>query len=162
MQRLPDVEKLARELTGKTQIKIVIDRILALKIGQIARLAKNNLFLAHKILARNFAVGIRLLCELEILASNDRKKEYMLHSQMTDMAVAFGNIDVIVQYLSLMRTYRKKASLETNNPEKLLKLLAVRHLDKEDLTIRANLRGKNYLKPLSVSGHITLRDLGND
>lgn len=125
---VPPVEQIAREMTESSQVMIIIKRALKLNPGQIIRLGINNLVYLPKLVKKDFATGVKLLCELTILA-NSRTKSWILHAQMTDMAVALNNKDLIRDFLRLARVYGFRPAIATNNLGELLIMLAdTRHV----------------------------------
>lgn len=123
---VPNVEVIAREMTTTSQIGIILNRVKQLRLSSLFRIGLNNLPYLPKIAKKDFAVGIKLLTELEILKLKEsgETKAIALHQQMVDMAVALDNRKVI-QYLFIMsRTYDFVPYLYTCNVESLLKLLS--------------------------------------
>ncbi|KKU46046.1 MAG: hypothetical protein UX64_C0014G0008 [Microgenomates group bacterium GW2011_GWC2_46_7] len=122
---VPNVEQIAREMTGSSQIMIIISRMMKLKLVNLVRFGINNLPYALQILHKDFAAGIKVLCELEIMQSlGNAQDHFVLHSQMVDMAVALKNKRVISYYFGLAKKYGFQPGLLTYNADSLIKTLA--------------------------------------
>lgn len=120
---VPPVEQIARKMVDTSQIMIVVQTVLKLGPRQLLRLGYNNLPYLPRLAKMEFAVGIKLLCELEILA-HPTTNTFVLHSQMTDMALALQNHRVIAEFLQLSRRYHFVPGIATYNPELLTRILA--------------------------------------
>ncbi len=119
---IPDINSITRDLTNKTQIQIVTDSFMRLSnINKIVMIINNFIFL-QKILKKDFAVGIKILCELEILKA--RKKSYSLHNQMVDMAVALNNKEILFNFFYLSKKYNFVPEIKTYNPGFLINFLS--------------------------------------
>jgi hypothetical protein len=123
---LPNVEKIARELVDTSQIMLIVKHALKIPLINLAKLFINNIVYLPKLAKKDYAVGVKLLCELELL-SHDSKEEWILHPQMTDMALALNNFRVIKEFVKLGATYHFKPAVATNNPERLVLWLADYH-----------------------------------
>ena len=116
---VPDVHAITREMTSSSQIAIIVKRFLSLPIQSKIALTVNNIAYLPLLAKKDFATGIKLLCELEILQKNlhNNNKTVHLHSQMTDMAFALKNTSVFDYFVSLSKTYHFKPGIITYNPE---------------------------------------------
>jgi len=127
---VPNVEEIAREMTSSYQIMIIVKRFFRLSVGNMFAFGINNLRYLVGIAKKDFAVGVKILCELELLnlggvsEIKNRKFHFVLHNQMVDMAVAVGNRNVIEYYFSLSRLYGFSPGLVTYNIGPLIKLLS--------------------------------------
>ena len=119
---VPDVHKLAREMTSKSQIMIIIGRALRLSPITLFKMGLNNIFIAPMVLKKDFAAGIKILCELEIL--RDKKNHHILHNQFVDMAVANNNKKVLAFFFSMAKKYSFKPGIITYNIGPLIKHLS--------------------------------------
>jgi len=122
MNIVPNINKLTRELTGKTQLQIIIDEFSSLNFKDKIIFCFNNLFFLSKILKKDFATGIKILCELEILKT--KKKAYILHHQITDMAIAFKNKNILLNFFYLAKKYNFTPSIISYNFHHLIKFLS--------------------------------------
>jgi hypothetical protein len=123
IQYVPAVEQIARKMVNTSQIMIILEKALALGITRLLILGVHNILYLPRLAKMEFAVGIKLLCELEILAHPD-VHSYILHPQMTDMALALHNYTLIWEYLSLAKRYHIHLGIATYNPEILTRVLA--------------------------------------
>lgn len=105
---VPNVNEIAREITSKSQMGMIIDRVKKLSIISIVKVGLKNVFFIPKLLKKDFATGIKLLCELEIAYAFQRKNSnhFVLHYQMVDMAIALNNPDIIRYFLLLSKQYK--------------------------------------------------------
>ncbi|MBU3935476.1 hypothetical protein KJ909_02270 [Patescibacteria group bacterium] len=142
---VPNVELIAREMTGSSQIGMILSRFMALSLISKIKLGFNNLIFLPELAKMDFAVGIKLLCELEILKSKEKKNigEFVLHNQMVDMALALKNKKVFNNFFYLAKKYGFKPGLITYNFEMLVKFLSTVKSIPKDLIIYTNFkRGK--------------------
>ena len=144
---VPNVNEIAREMTSKSQILLMITRVLKIPPQKWVSLAFNNIFVAPMILAKNFFAGIKILCELEILKSS--RNEYILHNQFVDTSVAVNNPLLLKMFFNLSKKYNFKPGLLTYNPDLLIKLLSFSGKIPENLTIYCPLSQK-YLKTMNT------------
>lgn len=122
---VPNVSMIAREMTGASQLSIIIQKFFKLSLGAKVKLAWNNIPYLISLLMMDYATGVKLLCELEILFVGVSEGSVIcLHSQMVDMAVAVNNKKVIYNFLSLSQKYKFVPALKTNNYAYLLKCLS--------------------------------------
>lgn len=123
---VPNVEAIAREMTTTSQVGIVIKRLKLLSLVSLVRFGLSNAHLILKIAGKDFAVGIKILIELEVLAiTQDRVlSQLFVHQQMIDMAVALKNTRLISYILRIARQYNLTPYLMTANVEMLIHLLA--------------------------------------
>lgn len=118
----PNVELIARELTEKGHIKMMINNISKLTFKQIIFLALNNLSFIHQLIKKDFATGIKILIEIDVLAT--QSKNVILHQQITDMAIALKNYKLIHYFLKLSETYNFQPGLITYNIQPCIKFLS--------------------------------------
>lgn len=151
---VPNVGLIAREMTSKSQIGIIVSRFLALNLANKIRLGVNNLAFLPSLAKMDFAVGIKVLCELEILKERETKdtKEFVLHNQMVDMAVALKNKRILGNFFHLARKYCFQPGLISYNFEMLVKFLSTFRQIPRDLVIYTNSTTK--WKGLNVDNRI--------
>lgn len=123
---VPNVGAIAREMTEKSQIQLIIDRFLSLGLTSKLKLIINNIAYLPDLAKMDFAVGIKILCELEILKALEKGKErhFVLHNQMVDMSLALKNPKVLKYYFSLSKKYNFIPGIVSYNVGPLIKLLS--------------------------------------
>ncbi len=123
---VPNVERIAREMTTTSQVGIILNRVKRLDLGSLVKIGLNNLTYLPKIAKRDFAVGIKILTELEVLKllENGGIRGIALHQQMTDMAVALNNRRVIEYLFTMSKNYDFVPYLYTCNVGPLVTLLS--------------------------------------
>lgn len=119
---IPDVGGIARDLTDKTQIQIVLDKFMKLNSLNKIIFVFNNITFLPDLIRKDFATGIKILCELEILKSTS--KEFVLHNQIVDMTVALNNERILLNYFYLSKKYNFIPVLKTYNPGYLINFLS--------------------------------------
>jgi len=139
---VPNVAAIARQMTSSSQIMLIIKRTLSLSPFNIVRFGLNNLPFAMSILKMNFAAGVKVLCELEILKQLEKEKtnHFVFHYQMVDMALAFGNKNVLQNFFYLSKKYGFIPGLISNNPERMLTFLGSFNRLPEGLVVYTPLR----------------------
>lgn len=140
---IPNVSLIARDLTSKSQTKLIFDRLIQIGISKSFIILMNNLPFLKYILTKNFAAGLKLLCELEILYTF--REHYLLHNQLVDMAVALNNQQIINYYFSISQKYNFKPGLLTYNLGPFIKFLSSFSKLPYNLTIYCPLNKNNYL-----------------
>ena len=161
---VPNVEQIAREMTGTSQIGMIIKRVRLLNLLQLLKLGFNNLIYLNYLLQKDFAAGIKLLCELEILhqlnsGAKFEKKHFALHHQMVDMAVALKNRRLISYFLTLAKTYNFQPGLVTCNPLFLLKFLADVPIQTDNLVIYISAKLEPNLEKFLQESQIIWKEL---
>lgn len=142
---VPNVETIAREMTTTSQVGIILNRVKQLHISSLVTIGLNNIPYLLKIAKKDFAAGIKLLSELEILKLKEEGliRTIALHQQMVDMAIALKNIKVIEYYLALARQYAFTPYLMTANVGPMIKLLARLRNVPPDLGVITNITRTN-------------------
>jgi|GEM_PF-1822775 len=120
---LPDVSKVAREMTEMSQVMMLWRRWAVLGWKEKFLVIKNNVKNWRDLIKMDFATGVKLLAELEWLAGIRRAKILWLHQQMTDMALAVKNRKMVEKFYQLGRDYEVEIGLMTNNPAFLVKTM---------------------------------------
>lgn len=139
----PDIELIARELTGQSQLGLLISRLKKIDLTKLAVLFKNNLPNIYKIASKNFAMGISLLCELEILHS--QRNQFILHCQVVDSAIALKNKDILTNFFILSRKYHFTPGLMSFNPGPLINFLSITPNVPKNIKIYLPINKNNYL-----------------
>ena len=139
---IPNVSELAREMTSKSQIGIIIDRVLKLGPVDWFSLGKNNIISAPHLLRKDFATGIKILCELEILRRSNG--HYILHNQFVDMAIALNSKGVLSNFFKLSRSYKFKPGVVTYNIGPFIKHLSTINRVPENLVVYTPLNPRRH------------------
>lgn len=123
---VPDVAAVAREMTSSSQIMIIIKRFFNLSLMSKLKLGINNIVFLPSLLKMDFAVGIKLLCELEILKKMEKQKikQFVFHNQMVDMSLSLKNKKVIENFFYLSKKYDFIPGIVTYNVNYLIKMLS--------------------------------------
>jgi len=123
---VPNVGGIAREMTGSSQIMLILKRFFSLDIFDMLVFGINNISFLPQLLKMDYAAGVKVLCELEILKSRQSVgiNEYVLHNQMVDMAIALKNIKVVKNFLDLATKYKFRPGLMSYNPTQLIEYLS--------------------------------------
>ena len=123
---VPNVGAIARQMAGGSQIMMIVKRLLSLKPFNIIRFCLNNVVFALSILKMDFAAGIKVLCELEIIKAQERVKtnHFVLHNQMVDMALAFNNRKILNMFFYLAKKYNFVPGIISYNPKKIIMFLS--------------------------------------
>jgi hypothetical protein len=138
---IPDVSAIAREMAGSSQMMMVIKKFLKISCYSKYLLIKNNIKYLPKLTKMDYAVGVKLLCELELLEHKKiLGKIFCLHFQMVDMAVAVKNKRVLSYFFDLAKTYDFIPGLATNNYYYLVEMLANINQIPTDMVIFTNCR----------------------
>jgi hypothetical protein len=124
IQKVPDVSALARKMTTQSQIGIILDLVKKVPPGKFFFLGIRNMPSFFQLLKKDFGTGVVLLTELEILTSSHPNASYVLHNQMTDMALALRNKGLLQKYFQLAESYSFEPWVATYNPEKLIQFLS--------------------------------------
>lgn len=119
---IPNIAEITRELNKKSQIYLILDRARLVGILSLIKIGTYNIYLLKKILAKDFFVGLKLLIEFEIILTNFSK--YILHSQLTDMAIALNNPSLLIYYFDLSKKYKFTPGIATYNIGPLINLLS--------------------------------------
>jgi len=124
---VPNVSGIAREMTGNSQMMIIIKKFLSLGIKDMIVFGINNISFLPQLAKMDYAAGVKVLCELEILKSRQQNvniEEYVLHSQMVDMAIALNNKKVVNNFMYLSKRYNFRPALMSYNPARLIEYLS--------------------------------------
>lgn len=152
---VPNVGAIARQMTGGSQIMIIVKRLLSLKLLNMVRFGLNNILFAPSILKMDFATGVKVLCELEIIKAQEREKtnHFVLHNQMVDMALAFNNRKVLNMFFYLGKKYSFVPGIISYNPVKVIKFLSGFAKLPSDLVVYTRIDGlsKNVIEIMKNS-----------
>lgn len=121
---IPNVAAIAREMTSKSQMSLIAHRVIKLSLVSCVKLVLNNIAFLPLLAKKDFATGVKLLCELEILTAHKKRSLFILHNQMTDMAIALENTRLLQYFFTLSRIYEFTPAIFTYNPERCIQFLA--------------------------------------
>ncbi|MCX7045802.1 MAG: hypothetical protein NTX50_10020 [Candidatus Sumerlaeota bacterium] len=114
---VPNMATYARDTRDKGLAGAALDRLLSLPVADIARICLGAIPAAPDVLKKDFATGVCLLAEMELARFRKLKPlAVFLHSQMTDLAMAFDNARLFAKFIALVRRrYGVAAGIATNN-----------------------------------------------
>ena len=140
---VPNVAAIARQMTGGSQIMMIVKRLLSLKLFNIVKFGLNNIIFALSILKMDFSSGVKVLCELEIIKVMEREKtnHFVLHNQMVDMALAFNNRKVLNMFFYLGKKYNFVPGIISYNPAKMIRFLSGFAKLPEGLVVYTSMKG---------------------
>lgn len=163
MEIVPNVEAIAREMTTSSQVGIILNRVKRLRISSLFKIGLNNLPYLLKIAKKDFAVGIKVLTELEILQLQQagKAKDIALHQQMVDMAIALKKINIITYFFTMSKQYAFTPYLMTANVDLLIKLLSNVALIPSNLVIVTSGDPDEGVKQYMEKSHLNFIDMGN-
>jgi len=158
---VPNVAKIAREMTESSQIVLIIKRFFSLSIKDMIVFGLNNLLFLPLLLKMDYAAGVKVLCELEILKtlSKGKSNRYVLHNQMVDMAVALNNKKVVLFFFGLATKYNFKPGLVSYNPERLISYLSTFTKLPGNLTVFVRLNKKDIIYDYASNSNIDFVEL---
>ncbi len=112
---VPNIDQLVRESTDLGPIGALLNRILHLNIFQMMILMWYQLPYSLNIISRDFAAGLILLIDAELLRLH-RPQNIVLNAKMTDLALALGNQKLFSQFIThVQKHYRTQVGFATNN-----------------------------------------------
>lgn len=142
---VPNISEIARELTEKTQMQVMISMLKQLSPIDIIKLGFSNLTNLLYLAKKDFAAGICLIAQIQMIQAQPIKPtETYLHSQITDTAVSLGNIMLIKRFLKLAKQYNTTPVLMTNNIGPLSVFLN-RNKVSGDFAVATYLNNQGYL-----------------
>ncbi|MFA5828076.1 MAG: hypothetical protein WC841_01755 [Candidatus Shapirobacteria bacterium] len=154
---VPDVALIAREMTSRSQVGIILSRFLGLNLMSKLKLMINNLPFLPLLARMDFAVGIKVLCELEILKLSESEKlgRVILHNQMADMALALDNKRMMTYFFFLSKKYGYLPGIKTYNIGAMIKFLSSIPTIPSELIIYV----PNNIKNVVVTEYIKISNL---
>jgi hypothetical protein len=115
---IPDMASFIRDVSEKGNLGALIDRIISLGVGGMLTLGWWNLKNGFHLAKMEFAYGVLLLTEIEILKLKDQKVKYVLISdQITDLSVALKTRVILENSMRVLKRIRPelKVGVMTNN-----------------------------------------------
>lgn len=160
---VPNVAKIAREMTTSSQVGIIVNRVLQLHLSSLFKMGLNNLPYLMKIAKKDFAAGIKVLTELEILKLRETTKtqHFGLHQQMTDMAVALRNRKMIEYLFVMAKTYGFVPYLYTCNVGPLVMLLSNSRTIPDNMVIVSSGEIEDGVADYMKNSHLKFMEMRN-
>lgn len=113
---VPNMATFVRDVTEYGNIGAIIRRAVKLSVSSIIKLAWWNKFNLFKLLKKDFATGVGVLAQMEILQIlGYQPRMIALTDQVTDLAVALQNTAIIQGYARTMHSVSIPSSFVTNN-----------------------------------------------
>ncbi len=113
---VPNMAAFVRDVTEHGNIGAIVKRALKLSPSALIKMAWWNKFNLIKLLKKDFATGVGILVQMEILQILKYHPQMIaLTDQVTDLAVALKNTAIIKGYLGTMQSLSMKSSVVTNN-----------------------------------------------
>ncbi len=100
---LPDVASLARKLTSKSQIMLVVEGFLKLPIKSKIGFVVACLPMLSLIVKKDYSAGVMLLVLLDYFSLKRMPKTVYLHNQMFDMAVVFNRKELVSLFINFFK-----------------------------------------------------------
>lgn len=120
---VPDMPRFVREVSEYGNIGAIVRRVIKLPLPTLVRLAWINKYNVLKLAKKDFASGVILLTQIELLAANSRGKYVAISSQVVDLSVALSNKPLITGLVATVRELGHQPVLSTNNLAYLLRFL---------------------------------------
>lgn len=112
----PNMVAYIRDVLDVGPIGAVVKRFLKLPPVDMLKLGLRNLPNLPKIAAKDFASGLLILAEIELLRTKAwRYETIILVDQVTDLGIAYSNYLLFDRFIRLAHAYGKKAGVWTNN-----------------------------------------------
>lgn len=113
---VPNMVSYIRDVLDVGPIGAVVNRFLELPPTDMLRLGINNLPNLPKIAGKDFASGLMVLAEIELLRTKNWKYDtVVLVDQVSDLSIAYGNYQVFGRFIKIAHQHGKKAGVWTNN-----------------------------------------------
>ncbi len=129
---LPNMAAFVRDVTEYGNIGAVARRALKLPIPALIKLAWWNKTNFLKLAKKDFATGVSLLVQMELLQiAPFTPRMVVLTDQVTDLAVALGKQTIITSYLQSTKRLGLQSAIMTNNivqTRSILGTLGLKHI----------------------------------
>ncbi|MEK7527713.1 MAG: hypothetical protein AAB574_01660 [Patescibacteria group bacterium] len=115
---IPDMTLFIREVSEKGNLGALMSRMIDLGIGGILTLGWWNLKNLTHLVKMEFAYGVLLLVQIELIKLKDEKADYILISdQITDLSVALKTNVILESSIKIIKKIRPtiKVGVMTNN-----------------------------------------------
>jgi len=131
----PNVAKLARKLTEKSQVGLVIEGFRNLSFLSKMCFGLDCLPALTLLVKKDFSAGVFLLIMLDYYSSDKSAVKILVHNQMFDMSMIFDRKELV----ELMQNFCKKKNLSlgflTANKNRSVKFLSFCNLDNRNIKI---------------------------
>lgn len=143
---IPNIGEIARELTDKSQMQLMLTLLQSLPKQDLLRLTMRNTLNIANLAKKDFAQGLALLTEIYVLKGLPYKPQaFYIHSQIIDTAIAFDNPKVFWALKKLEASYGVPFVYMTTNLGPLIDYLTRHVIVLESLTIAAPVNRQGYL-----------------
>lgn len=113
---VPNMAAFVRDVTEFGNIGAIIRRAAKLSVSALIKMAWWNKFNLIKLLKKDFATGVSVLMQMEVLEILKYQPQMIaLTDQICDLAVALQNTEIIKSYLRITTNVGVNSSLITNN-----------------------------------------------
>jgi len=115
---IPDMALFIRDVSEKGNLGALVRRMIDLGIGGILTLGWWNLKNLTHLIKMEFAYGVLLLVQIELIKLKDEKADYILISdQITDLSVALKTNVILESSIKIIKKIRPtiKVGVMTNN-----------------------------------------------
>lgn len=113
---VPNMASFVRDVTEHGNIGAIVRRALKLSISSLVKMAWWNKFNLFKLAKKDFATGVSILVQMEILQIlKYQPKMIALTDQVSDLAVALQNKRILSQFLTISKQVGIQPAIVTNN-----------------------------------------------
>lgn len=128
---IPNVLGYVRDATDYGMVGAGIKHVRSLRVGDLLGIGMRGLVSIRQVIARDFKTILSLLIDVEMAAFKTfRPSLVLLHSQVTDLALAFGNREALCVFADVIRRrFDAEPGVVTNNFGMLLQSLTHWKLD---------------------------------
>lgn len=122
---VPNMAAFVRDVTEYGNIGAIMRRAIKLSIPSIIKMAWWNKFNVLKLIKKDFAAGVSILVQMEILQILKYQPRLIaLTDQVSDLAVALGNRQILTQYMNISKQVGMPPCIVTNNLIDTIQLLS--------------------------------------
>jgi hypothetical protein len=149
---IPNVLGYVRDATDYGMLGAGIRHVKRLRVGDLLRIGLRGLASLRGVMAREFNTLLSLLIEVEMVAfKRFRPPLVLLHSQVTDLMVAFKNQEALRAFAEVIPTrFGARPGVVTNNFGALLRFLTRSKIDIPVIVAPFNPRGF-LMKPTKLA-----------
>lgn len=113
---VPNMAAFVRDVTEHGNIGAIVKRALKLSPSSLIKMAWWNKFNLLKLAKKDFATGVSILVQMEILQIlKYQPKMIALTDQVSDLAVALQNTRILTQFLATTKQVDVQSAIVTNN-----------------------------------------------
>lgn len=140
---VPNMASFVRDVTEYGNIGAIVRRALKLSLSSLIKMAWWNKFNLLKLAKKDFATGVSVLIQMEILQILKYKPQMIaLTDQVSDLAVALANKRILSQFLATTKQVGVQPSIVTNNLISMIQTLST-----------INARGVKVITPFNSYGY---------